>query len=73
MIIQKVNILQELKKHGYSSYYIQQNKLFGNYELTKIRNGGLPSWNTLNLVCSLCNCQPGDLLEYIPDADSSEV
>jgi len=26
-------------------------------------------WSTLNGLCRALNCQPGELLEYIPDSD----
>ena len=31
----------------------------------KIRNGEIASKETLNTICKLLNCQPGDILEYI--------
>ena len=27
-------------------------------------------FSTLEAICKVLNCQPGDLLEYVPDSDS---
>ena len=39
---------------------------------TKIRKGEIASKETLNTICKLLNCQPGDILEYIPDKIDAE-
>jgi len=35
--------------------------------MQKIRTGEIASKETLNTICRLLDCQPGDILEYIPD------
>ena len=65
MLKYKMDVLDELKKIGYSSYKIRKDKLIGEAQLTKIRNGEIASKETLNTLCRLLACQPGDLLEYI--------
>lgn len=67
----KVDILAELKKKGYSSTRIREEKLIGQSYLQQLRRGELVSWKTLDTICSLLECQPGDLMEYIP-AESQE-
>ena len=61
----KVDILAELKKKGYSSTRIREEKLIGQSYLQQLRQGELVSWKTLNTICSLLECQPGDLIEYV--------
>lgn len=65
----KVDILAELKKKGYSSTRIREEKLIGQSYLQQIRRGELVSWKTLDTICSLLKCQPGDLLEYVEDTE----
>ena len=65
MIKWKVDVLAELKAAGYTTYRIRKENLMGQMMLTKIRNNELPSWATLDVICNLLNCQPGDLLEHI--------
>ena len=67
----KVDVLAELKKKGYSSTRIREEKLIGQSYLQQLRRGELVSWKTLDTICSLLECQPGDLIEYIP-AESQE-
>lgn len=67
MIICKIDIMGALKSAGYSTYRIRKEKILGQATIQKLRNGGLPSWAELNTVCSILNCQPGDIVEYIPD------
>ena len=39
--------------------------------LQKIRNNQMISWATLETICSLLDCQPGDLLEYVKEAQET--
>lgn len=64
----KVDIMAKLKEEGYSSTKIREEKLIGQSYLQQLRHGELVSWKTLDTICSLLNCQPGDLLEYIQEA-----
>lgn len=65
MLKYKINILEALKENGYTSYKIRKEKLIGEAQLTKIRNGDIASKETLNTICKLLTCQPGDILEYV--------
>lgn len=69
MIICKINIIEALKASGYSTYRIRKENILGQATVQKLKNGGLPSWAELNKVCKLLNCQPGDLMEYVPDEE----
>jgi len=61
----KVDVLAELKKKGYSSTRIREEKLIGQSYLQQLRRGELVSWKTLDTICSLLECQPGDLVEFV--------
>ena len=65
MLKYKIDILEALKEKGYTSYKIRKDKLIGEAQLTKIRSGEIASKETLNTICRLLNCQPGDILEYV--------
>ena len=67
-IVYKTDILAALKEAGYSSYKIRKEKLMGEATLQKIRNNEPVSWENIATICKLLNCQPGDILEYTPDA-----
>lgn len=72
MIRYKQNILELLKMNGYSTYKIRKEKIFSEAQLQYFRNGTIVREETLNKLCCLLNCQPGDILEYIPD-DVTEI
>ncbi len=65
MLKYKIDVLEALKEKGYTSYRIRKDKLIGEAQLTKIRNGDIASKETLNTICKLLNCQPGDILKYV--------
>lgn len=63
----KKNVLELLKKAGYTTYKLRKEKILGESTLQKMRTGALLSWAELNTVCSLLNCQPGDLVEFFEE------
>lgn len=63
----KINVLTALKAAGYSTYKIRKEKIFGENVLQQLRTGVPVSWVNIARLCQLLNCQPGDLVEYIPD------
>mgnify|MGYP006073994319 CR=1 FL=1 len=67
MLRYKIDILDALKQAGFSTYKIRKDKLIGEAQMQKIRVGEIASKDTLNTICRLLNCQPGDILEYVPD------
>ena len=64
MIKYKIDVLQSLKNAGYTTYKLRKDKLFGEATIQKLRNSELVSWDNINMVCSLLDCQPGDILIY---------
>ena len=71
-VIYKIDILAALKEKGYSTYRLRKDKLLAEATIQAIRNGSLVSWATIAQLCDLLECQPGDLLEYVKDADVQE-
>lgn len=70
MIRYKVNLIEELKKEGYSSYRIRQEKVISESTLQRLRKGGTGiRLDSLDAVCKILQCQPGDLVEWVPDEE----
>ena len=65
----KVDVMAELKRKGYTSTKIREDKLIGQSYLQQLRHGELVSWKTLDTICALLECQPGDLVEYVQEPD----
>ena len=63
----KIDVMIALKEKGYSSTRIREEKKIGQSYLQQIRHGELVSWKTIDTLCKLLDCQPGDIVEYIPD------
>ena len=57
-----------LKERGYTTYKIRKENLIGQGTLTAIKNGtgGLDA-KTISKLCALLDCQPGDIMEFVPD------
>ena len=61
----KIDGLEALKAAGYSSTKLRNEKLMGESYMTQLRHGKLVSWATIETICRLLDCQPGDILEYV--------
>lgn len=66
-IIYRIDVMAALKEKGYSSYKLRKEKLLGEATMTDIRKGQIVSLENLTRLCKLLNCQPGDILEYVPE------
>lgn len=67
-MIRYKDVLSKLKSAGYTSYTIRQQGLVSQKTLTALRNNEPVSTTTIDTLCRLLGCQPGDLLEYIEDS-----
>lgn len=64
-LIYKINVLAALKEKGYTTYKIRQEKLLSESTVQRLRDGIGVSWENLETICALLNCQPGDVIEYV--------
>ncbi|MCL2300248.1 MAG: helix-turn-helix transcriptional regulator [Firmicutes bacterium] len=59
-----------LKEKGYSTYRIRQENIVSQAALTKMKNGtGDIDTRTIERLCAVLNCQPGDIMEYVSDGE----
>ena len=63
------DVIRRLSESGYSTYRLQKEGLIPGSTLDRLRHDGPISTETINTICRLCNCQPGDFLSYIPDPE----
>lgn len=66
MIVYK-NIIEKLKDAGYNTNRLRKEKLLSESVLQAIREGRPITTTTINDICSMLHCQPGDIIEYAPD------
>ena len=64
----KIDILKALKEKGYNTNVIRTKALFSQSTLQKFRNHQGVSWENLETLCRLLECQPVDLIEFQNDA-----
>ena len=63
----RIDVVAALKEMGYTSYKIRQEKLLSESTIQKLRSGKGVSWENIETLCRLLDCQPGDLLVYTDD------
>ncbi|MCX4255402.1 MAG: helix-turn-helix transcriptional regulator [Oscillospiraceae bacterium] len=63
----KINVLAALKEKGYTTSRIRKEKLIGEATVQRLRHNQSVSYEVLAKLCELLDCQPGDILEYVPD------
>ena len=67
----KVDIISRLKEAGYSTYRLQKEKLLATTTLVKLRNDNTTiTLESLNAICDMLECQPGELIEWYRDESS---
>ena len=63
-------LFELFKQQGINTTKIRQENIMGQATYYGLKNGtkGLDS-KTINKLCELLDCQPGDILEYVPDEE----
>lgn len=67
----KIDVLAALKEKGFSTFRIRKEKIMNEGALQAIRENRLVSADNLSKLCKLLECQPGDILEYVPEGKGS--
>ena len=60
----RVDVLAALKAKGYTTYQIRKEKLLSESTVQKLRAGVGVSWENIETLCRLLECQPGDIILY---------
>ncbi len=60
-------LLNLLEEHGLTTYKIRKDKIISESTLQNIREGKRITTDSIAALCEALNCQPGDILEYVPD------
>lgn len=71
-IVYKKELIPALKAAGYNTGKIRKEKLFHESTLQKFREHKGLNFTDLNKLCTLLNCQPGDLIEFVPDVPQED-
>lgn len=63
----KMDVLAALKDKGFTTYTIRKEKLLSESTVQKLRAGMGVSWDNLDTICQMLDCQPGELIELVKD------
>ena len=61
----KIDVLAALKEKGITTYKIRQEKILSESTVQKLRASKGVSWENIETLCRLLDCQPGDLVEFV--------
>ena len=63
----KINVLAALKEKGYNTNRIRTEGLLSQSTLQKLRTGQGLSWDNLETLCRLLECDIGDIVEFVKE------
>ena len=70
MAIKYDKLFKLFEEKGITTYKIRKENIVSQGTLTKMKNGsGSIDTRTIDKICRVLNCQPGDILEYVPDSE----
>lgn len=70
MVYDKLFLL--LREKGLTMYSLRKDQVVGVATLEKMRKGeGHVDTRSLENLCKYLHCQPGDLMEYVPDEETA--
>lgn len=60
----KFDVLNALKEKGYNTSKLRKEKLLSESTIQKLRHNQQINWVSMEQICSLLDCQPGDFIGY---------
>lgn len=66
-IAYKFDVLQALKEKGYNTNRLRKEKLLSEGVIQSLREGKAISFNNLDKLCKLLDCQPNDIIKYVEE------
>ena len=67
MPIKYDKLIALMRDRGITSYTLKRDNIIGQATYKKIMEGGDIDTRTIAKLCKLLECQPGDILEYVPE------
>lgn len=59
--------LKALAEKGFTATKIKKDCILAQATMTSMRRNGYVTTRVIERLCEMLQCQPGDLMEYIPD------
>ncbi len=61
------NLWNVMKEKGISQYALIKQYKISPGQITRLKRNESVSTHTIAVFCKILKCQPGDIMEYIPD------
>ena len=68
-----LDVMMARRKIGLTELSQEVDVTMANLSILKNNKAKAVRFSTLNAICKVLDCQPGDILEYVPDGDGAEV
>ena len=68
-----LDVMMARRKIGLTELSREVDVTMANLSILKNNKAKAVRFSTLNAICKALNCQPGDILEYVPDGDGAEI
>ena len=68
-IIVNLDVMMAKRKKGLSELAAEVDITLANLSILKNNKAKAVRFSTLEAICKALDCQPGDILEYVPDED----
>jgi DNA-binding Xre family transcriptional regulator len=62
-------MIRLMDERGITSYTVKRDGIIGQATFRKIKEGGDIDTRTIAKMCEVLDCQPGDILTYVPVAE----
>ena len=71
-IMVNLDVMMAKRKKGLTELAGDVDITLANLSILKNNKAKAVRFSTLDAICKALNCQPGDILEYIPDEETSK-
>lgn len=71
-ILVNLDVMMAKRKTGLTELANQVDITLANLSILKNNKAKAVRFSTLAAICKALNCQPGDILEYVPDEEPEE-
>ena len=68
-----LDVMMARRKIGLTELSQEVDVTMANLSIFKNNKARAVRFSTLNAICKALDCQPGDILEYVPEGDGAEV
>lgn len=72
MIMINLDVMMAKRKMGLTELSEKVGITLANLSILKNNRARAVRFSTLEAICRALNCQPGDIIEYIPDEETDE-